>query len=70
MQELAHADLDREYGSVLAPVQCLESHRLALADALHDPGERRLGPDPHRIARVHADELFAAVAEAHAGLAG
>ena len=68
MQELAHADLDREYGPVAAPVQRLESHRLALADALHDPGERRPVQTRVELARVHADERFAAVAEAHARL--
>jgi hypothetical protein len=68
MLELAHTHLDREHAPVLAPVQRLESHSFALADALRNPGERRPVEARVELARVHADELFTAVAEARARL--
>jgi hypothetical protein len=66
--ELTGANLDGEHGSVFAPMQTLEGHGLPGAESLREPREGGLVQADVEVARVHADQFVAAVAQALAGL--
>ena len=66
--EPANADLDREHGSVLAPVKRLERHGFPGGHAFPHPSDGRLVKARVEIAGVHSDELLTTVAQAFARL--
>src|SRR4029077_11740508 len=62
--ELASANLEREHGSILAPMKTLEGYRFADLYSLCDPRDRDLVQAYIEVARMHSDHLLAAVTQA------
>ena len=62
--KLADANLDREDGSIFAPVQTLERHGFPGSDSLCQPRDRCLVQGGIEVARMHSDHLLAAVTQA------
>src|SRR6516162_5047902 len=61
--ELASANLDREHGSILAPMKTLERYRFPGIYSLSDPRDRCLVEAGIEVARMHSDHLLAAVTQ-------
>src|SRR4029453_12883430 len=62
--ELASADLDWKYRSVLAPMLSLEGDGFPARYLLSDPRNRCLIQAGVEVARMHSDHLLAAVTQA------
>src|SRR5512132_1592520 len=62
--ELASANLDREHGSILAPMNSLEGYRFAGLYSLSDPRDRCLVQAGIEVAWMHSDHLLAGVTQA------
>ena len=62
--ELASTNLDREHGSILAPMKSLEGYRFPGRYSLSDPRDRCLVQAGIEVARMHSDHLLAAVTQA------
>ena len=62
--ELASANLDRKYGSILAPMKGFEGHRFPGLYPLSDPRDRCLVQAGIEVTRMHSDHLLAAITQA------
>ena len=66
--KLADANLDRKDGSIFAPLQTLERHDFPGIDSLCQPRDRCFVQGGIELARMHSDQVLAAVPQALAGL--